>query len=412
MKASHHFYRPAAGRRQSIPVMSILSLVIILILTACQNSAAANQPPATGPVQASTGRPAPAGNPPAESPPSPTRVPTETATATPTGTPAPTATPSPTPTPEPALRQLTTGGCCVQPSFSPDGEQVLFIDKPEERAPTGIYGVDLARPQPTPELANNTIGFRSPNRSIVAVIEGGLIRFTDETAGQSWTVDTGANWPRFSPDGSQILWVATDREGPYDRRQSDIWLANVDGSNPQLLLSVYGGGFAGWFPDGRRVLLIGKDLPAEERRTLFVYDLDSQERTNLLSHKRIRDAEISPGGGWIVFFLSMTQDEPLENGLWVVSPEGTAPQKLDVPGFGGFRWQDDKTLLYIPMRSSAEESMQLWAIDVESNQSRPVTDPDKLFFSISNGDWAVSPDGRQVIFVSSEDQNIYLITLP
>ena len=64
------------------------------------------------------------------------------------------------------------------------------------------------------------------------------------------------------------------------------------------------------------------------------------------------------------------------------------------------------------MLSPGQESMQLWAIEVATNQSRPLTDPASLSFSISNGDWEVSPDGRQVIFVNSADQNIWLITLP
>jgi Tol biopolymer transport system component len=56
--------------------------------------------------------------------------------------------------------------------------------------------------------------------------------------------------------------------------------------------------------------------------------------------------------------------------------------------------------------------MQLWAVDVSANQSQPLTDPTSLSFSISNGDWELSPDGQHIIFVNSADQNIWLITLP
>jgi Tol biopolymer transport system component len=309
------------------------------------------------------------------------------------------------------LRQLTHGGCCVQPDFSPDGQQVLFIDKPVDDAPAGIYSLELADPQPMPSLLSTTIGFRSPDRTVVATMEGDLARFTNEASGQSWTVDTGGNWPRYAPDGSQILWVASDREGPYDQRQNDIWLANLDGSNPRRLLSLYGGGVAGWFPDGDRLLLVGRDVPREERVTLFVYDLETRERTDLFSHKRLRGTELSPGGRWVVFFLSMVDDEPMENGLWAISTDGSRQVRLDVPGFGGYRWQDNDTLLYIPMRASAEESMQLWAVDVPANEARPLTDPDQLSFSIANGDWEVSPDGGQLLFVNSEDHNIWLLSL-
>ncbi|MDH3674548.1 MAG: hypothetical protein OES12_03555 [Anaerolineae bacterium] len=322
-----------------------------------------------------------------------------------------TSAPSPTPTPRPALRQLLQGGCCVQPFFSPDSRQVLYLDKPSSEAPTGIYGLDVTDPAATPELMTETIGYRSPDRTVVATIEGNLTRFLEEGTGQSWTADTGGNRPHYAPDGSRIIWSATDLEGPYDRRRSDIWLAELDGNNPQLILSVVGGGFVDWMPDGQHILVLNRaDLNAEER-TLVLVDLANDQRTDLATEKRLRGVEISPDGSWIAYFLTFA-DEPEKDGIWVVSADGSERFKLDVPGFGGYRWRDNKTLLLIPMRSSAEESMQLWEVEVEANISRPLSDPTGLSFSISNGDWEVSPDGRHVIFVNSLDQNIWLITLP
>jgi Tol biopolymer transport system component len=299
----------------------------------------------------------------------------------------------------------------VQPFFSPDSRQVLYLDKPSSEAPTGIYGIDVTDPAATPELVTEMIGYRSPDRTVVATIEGNLTRFLEEGTGQSWTVETGGNRPHYAPDGSRIIWSATDLEGPYDRRRSDIWLAELDGNNPQLILSVVGGGFVDWMPDGQHILVLNRaDLTAEER-TLVLVDLANDQRTELATEKRLRGVEVSPDGSWIAYFLTFA-DEPEKDGIWVVSADGSERFKLDVPGFGGYRWRDNKTLLLIPMRSSAEESMQLWEVEVEANISRPLSDPTGLSFSISNGDWEVSPDGRHVIFVNSLDQNIWLITLP
>ena len=103
----------------------------------------------------------------------------------------PTFTPSPSPTPTPALRQLTESGCCAQPAFSPDSSQILFIDKPAPNAPTGVYGVSLTGPLAPPTLVNETVGFRSPDQTIVATLAEDLVRLTDESSGQSWTLDTG-----------------------------------------------------------------------------------------------------------------------------------------------------------------------------------------------------------------------------
>jgi hypothetical protein len=98
----------------------------------------------------------------------------------------------------------------VQPFFSPDSRQVLYLDKPSSEAPTGIYGIDVTDPAATPELVTEMIGYRSPDRTVVATIEGNLTRFLEEGTGQSWTVDTGGNRPHYAPDGSRIIWSATD----------------------------------------------------------------------------------------------------------------------------------------------------------------------------------------------------------
>ena len=387
----------------------VISLLIGLIATACAASSAATKPP----TPSATSQPF--NNHPTIQPLNhltpPTPIP-QPPTPTPTSTPQPPPpTPTPTPTPTPSLRQLTSGGCCVQPFFSPDSRQVLYLDKPSTDTPVGIYGLNLADPQPTPILVNKTIGFRSADRTLVITMAGDLARLVNEITGQIWSVDTGGNSPSISPDNRRLIWTATDQDGPYDRRRSDVWLANIDGSQPRLLLSLYGGGFSDWFPDSQRLLFVGRDNPDLEEVTLFVYDLQTGQRLNLFSHKHLRGIEVSPGGVWIVCFIAFA-DTPADNGVWVIKADGTARHQLDVPGFGAYRWRNDDTLLYIPMRASAEDSMQLWAVDAASGQGHPLTNPTALPFSIANGDWDVSPDGRYVVFVSSSDQNIWLITLP
>jgi hypothetical protein len=359
--------------------------------------------------------------------PSPTVIPstntppaTATSTASPTTTPIPTATDTPTftPTPAPVLRQLTTGGCCTQPFFSSDNEHVFFIDKPAPDALTGIYGVSVDNPH-EPVLVNEIIGFWNHDQTIVATIEQGdfmrFTRFVDGIAGatneadnESWLIDTNANWPHFSPDGKQISWNARDETGPYDQRQADVWIAELDGSNPRLVFSTYGGGFISWFPDGKRLLLDGKDRPSDKQRTLFVYDIEAGQRIDLFSENRLREIKLSPGGSWVLFYATFS-DDPARSGLWLLSTEGKIQRQLDVSGFGAYRWRDDNRLFYIPMREPGEVSMRLLEVDVTTNEVIPLTDPATVSFSIASGDWDVSPDGQKVVFVNSADFNIWLL---
>jgi Tol biopolymer transport system component len=64
----------------------------------------------------------------------------------------------------------------------------------------------------------------------------------------------------------------------------------------------------------------------------------------------------------------------------------------------------------IPFRPKAV-SHELWELDVNTGETRHLTDPDVIPFKIANGDWTVSPDGRHVAFVESRDRNIWLLTL-
>ncbi|MCB0213454.1 MAG: PD40 domain-containing protein [Anaerolineae bacterium] len=336
--------------------------------------------------------------------------PTVTDTPLPIPTPSPTANPTATVTPSPELRQLVQGGCCVQPFFSPNGQQVLFIDKPDAEAPVGIYGIDLTHPPATPTLINDVIGFRSPDRTIVATMDGDLAQFVDETSGERWRVDTGGNWPTYSPDAQQILWEARDAEGAFDARQTDVWLADLRGNNPRLITTVRGGGVVGWLPDKQRLVLTSRDVPGEDIQSLWVLDINTGQKNMLAREKRLRGITISPGGQWIVFFVTFS-NTPGNSGIWLANPAGTILQKLDVPGFGAYHWRNDTTLIYIPMRQTPTDSMQLWSVDVVANTSQPLTDPTQLVFSISNGDWTVSPDGQNVVFVNSVDQNLWLINL-
>jgi len=344
-----------------------------------------------------------------------TSVPTKTATMqppTPTDTATPLPSPTLTPTPQAELRQLTTGGCCAQPFFSADSHQVLFIDKPNEDAPTGIYGVEVAQPQPNPTLVSEMIGFYNHDRSLVATIEGAdLLRLTRVATGENWTMNTKGNWPKFSPDGKLVLWTARDEEGPYDQRAGDVWVANLDGSQARQLFTTYGGGFGDWLADSQRFLLVSKPKPNVIEVTLSVYDITKNSQIDLFTERQLRQVKLSTGGSWVVFYAMFAEDAT-RSGLWLLSTDGQSQRQLAVPHFGAYQWQDDDTLLYLPMRAAGETSMQLWAIDAATARLTPLTDPQQLPFVVANGDWKVSPDGRHVAFVNSADNNIWLIDLP
>ncbi len=359
----------------------------------------------------------------------PTNTPTPTATvaatpsavATPTivKTPSPTATstpnPSPTPTPQAILRQLTSDGCCVQPFFSPDSDTVLVIDKPSEKARLGVYGLDLTTfesPAETPpQLIYETVGFRSPDHTVVAVPDPDddqLMRFNNEETGETWTVNTSGNWPIFSPDGQSILWNVIDRRGPYDERPTDIWVSKIDGSDARRLLTLYGGGANGWFPDSEHILLTARANQTSEDETMVILSLLDGSMFELARENRLRGGLISPGGTWVVYLTTFTGDAE-KDGLWLVRFDGSERRKLSF--YGPHYWLDDNHLIFIPTRNSPNEGLALWRLEVETGKTIRLTDPATIPISIEGGDWILSPDGKKVVYVSAVDQNLWLIIL-
>lgn len=357
---------------------------------------------------------APAQNAPQSAEPTATILPEPIPVASATETP----TPIPTPAPRPATEQiqLTQGGCCVEPGFSADSHTVWFIDKPAAQAPVGMYGVNLSTfispAASPPQLVDEIIGFRPSDQTVVAYPEptnGSLMRFVDRFTNETWTIDTLGNWPIFSPDGSYIYWNATEQQGPYDERPTDIWVAKVDGSEARRVLTLYGGGANGWFPDNERLLISGRDTAIGEVETMTVLSLKDGSRLDLAQDKRLRSGTISPNGAWVVYLNTFSDDEA-NDGIWAVRADGLTRRKL--PFFGPYQWRTDDTLVYIPPRPSAEVGFAFWQINVETGDTIPLTDAATLPLKIAGGDWALSPDGQKVVYVSANDHNLWLIDLP
>ena len=404
------------------------AVLAMLILPAAGCSAGEVSPPATGPgappaiiALGPTGSPTVTAGTPTSSP-TATRTPTPTPTSTPSPSPSPTTTPTltptrtPSPTPQPVLRQLTSGGCCTRPFFSPDSHTVLFIDKPSETSPPGVYGLDLTTFQSpaetAPQLVYETIGFRSPDHLVVAFPDPEdeqLMRFINEDSGESWTVNTLGNWPVFSQDGRWIFWNATDRRGPYDQQPADVWVSRVDGSDARKLLTIYGGSANGWFADNEHILVTGREERIGQDETMFVFSLADGSRVELARENRLRGGLVSPDGARVVYLTTFTGDVE-KDGLWVVRSDGSEPRKL--PFYGPHYWLDDEYLIYIPTRASRDEALALWKINVETGQEVRLTDPAAIPLSIEAGDWRVSPDGQKVVFVSAVDHNLWLVILP
>lgn len=314
---------------------------------------------------------------------------------------------TPTPTPVPPLKQLTEGGCCVQPGWSPDSKQVWFLDKPSPDTPVGYYAVNIDAPLIEPFRALDQVGIYSLDRSLAAYPEGRDTIVERIADGQTWVIPNQGHDVVFSPDAKRIAWDIEDIDGPYDQRRSAIYLARYNGEDPVLVGSVFGGGLVGWLDD-RRILFSGRPSLDVRERTLTALDIANNIAVDLVTAERIGGVAISPKGMWLAYFISFDVDAS-RDGIWIQRSDGSGPRKLNF--WGGYQWRDDSQLLYIPMRKSPAEPLVIYEYDTATGQSRPVTHPAGAPLQIANGDWRVSPDGRYVVYVNSEDRNLWLVEL-
>ncbi len=322
------------------------------------------------------------------------------------GIPSSTPTPSPSPTPGPRLWRLTENGCCPQPFWSPDGQEVWFLDRPDPSRPAGLWGIPVTGG--TPRLVTTRLGLFSPDYRRRAYPEAGQTVIEDLETGAQWIAPSGGRAIVFSPDGEWIAWEVSAGEAPsLDRQVTVLWIARADGREARPVARLIGGGFAGWFPDGRWVLVVTREAPGADP-FLAVLDLEAETLRPIARGERLRGAQISPAGGWVAY-QSVFSADPAQNGLWVVRADGTGARRL--PVFGAYRWRAEGRLLVIPLEPG-RPSHRVLEVEAATGAVRLLTDPAVLPFRIAGGDWALSRDGRRIVFVSAEDRGLWVLELP
>jgi Tol biopolymer transport system component len=190
-----------------------------------------------------------------------------------------------------------------------------------------------------------------------------------------------------------------------------VWVSRFDGSQARQVFSSIGGGFAGWFPDGR-LLVNGRSENANLEQVYWALNMEQDQdnapkQVELGRGGRLREAKISADGSWLAYLVTFSED-PEQDGIWLADTRSGEKRRLDL--FGGYQWRNDQNLLVVPLDLS-QPYHRLLQVHANTGKVETVTDPEVTPFKIANGDWSVSPGGGKIAFQSAGDGNIWLLEI-
>jgi len=313
--------------------------------------------------------------------------------------------PTPTPVGLQGLQRMVEPGCCALVGWMPDSSALLVLASPKAEESAALMAVALSGG--TREVIWDEPAALSPDGALVLQPASDRVRFTRLADRSWWTIYTSGREPRLSPSGKFVAWDVVSRGISHpDVREHALWIAEVTGSKPRKLAAVIGGGLVGWGA-GETTLIASGRIGAAGKEGVWAIPLDGSSPRLLHEVLRPRDLLLSPGGGWLAFYVAFTGDSG-QNGLWVLRTDGTSLSKITP--FGAYRWRSEGRLLLIPLGGAIAPT--LFEVDASAGQAFQLTDPLRTSLPIANNDWIVAPDGKHLAFTSSVDRAIWVLDLP
>ncbi|MEM7054083.1 MAG: S9 family peptidase [Pseudomonadota bacterium] len=266
-----------------------------------------------------------------------------------------------------------------------------------------------------------------------------------------------ANQPQISPDGEQVVYVRQQMDRMSDRNIGHLWLMDVDGNNHQpLTTGATSASHPRWSPDGSRMLYIGnKDSGTQ----LYVLWLDSGRIAQLTQGPYApSNPSWSADGSRIAFNQFVPSETPAlvkplkmpEGANWapaptvidrpvfrvdgqgflphgqtqrfIISADGGAPRQITdgpYPHNGQAIWTNDgKQLIFTSNRRDDWElegnDTELFRLTLDTGELEPLT---SRYGPDSNP--ALSPDGERLAWLGFDDElmsysntQLYVMSLP
>ena len=301
-------------------------------------------------------------------------------------------------------RRLGYEGCCFWPWWHPTDPTLLYAIDGATAERANVYTWRVAEAEQLAILQPAPPPFLSPDGSHEVSAQGDDFGIRNIASGESWTVRTDGEWPALSPDNSRLLWLRRAAvDAPDTQPPLEIWVADARGENARII-AAQDAGYAVWL-DAGRVLAVES---GNQRSTLHVHNVVDGSVYELGTFTRLRSLSVAPGGSRLMFYLSY-QDDPALDGVYTLATQpGATAVKL--PWFGAWRWRDADSVFYIPFEPG-DNRMSLAVYDIPTATNRILASPEQMAFTVANGDWSVSADGRRIAYLNAYDMTTWLLEL-
>jgi dipeptidyl aminopeptidase/acylaminoacyl peptidase len=160
----------------------------------------------------------------------------------------------------------------TSPVFSPDGKTILCSSAVDVEARPKHVSVSVWKNRPRhvvkQRFKSDGMGFLLDSHTQLFAVpaDGG-------EAKQLTQGDTDCLGPSWSPDGSKIAWCRS-RPGPHSGNLSDVWVAKADGSDARQVTSeVPTAMHVAWAPDGQTLVFEGTREPGDSMSVLWKLSL-------------------------------------------------------------------------------------------------------------------------------------------
>ncbi len=309
----------------------------------------------------------------------------------------------------PRATKLTADGCCALPRWLPDGSGVAFFAAAGQIDPrAGTWRVP--RTGGTPALLSGLYGAFSPDMSLVAYPDGAVTRVARLDGVVLATIPNDGRRVYLPATNDRVAWmvpaggvaiVSPSLDPPFQ-----IAIMDLATGATVVPPAVFIGETIRWFPDGRRILVNGRDSRAEHPG-LWVLDTVSGAVAQIVASPWLESPAISPDGRRIVYTATL-QREAAANGAWIVNADGSGRRKLEGLA-GGYRWlPDNGGLLFIPAPTDRPND-ELWRYTLADGARTRLAGGEQALFTVAQDDWEVAPDGKAIVYRSAVDGAIWVL---